>query len=101
MTVVILPPMLMPPDAVTSKRATAVVPPIAPPKVAIPLPAFITSSYSPLMVDPNETSLLPLVIVVSRTRVDAPAKLTTPEVVIVPPILLVPLIAIDVAITVP
>ena len=96
-----LPPILIPPDAVTSKRATAVSPPIAPPKVAIPLPAFIINSYSPLIVDPKETLLLPLVIVVSRTRVDAPAKLTTPEVVIVPPMLLVPLIVIDVATIVP
>ena len=95
------PPTFIPPDAVTSNRATALVSPIAPPKEATPLPAFITNSYSPLMVDPNETLLLPLVIVVSRTRVDAPAKLTTPEVVIVPPTLLVPLIVIDVATTEP
>ena len=53
------------------------------------------------MVDPNETVLLELVIVVSRTRVVAPPKLTAPVVEIVPPILLVPLIVIEVALKVP
>ena len=96
-----LPPMLIPEDALTSKRATGVVPPIAPANDAVLLPAFIINSYSPLMVDPNETVLLELVIVVSRTRVVAPLKLTKPVVEIVPPILLVPLIVIEVALKVP
>ena len=96
-----LPPILIPEDALTSRRPTGEVPPIAPANDAVLLPALIINSYSPLMVDPNETALLELVIVVSRTRVVAPVKLTVPEVEIVPPIVLVPLIAIEVALRVP
>ena len=74
----------------------AVVPPIAPLKVTLPLPACTSSLLKPSIVEPKTTLRFVLVIVVPATNVTAPPKLISPVVaVMVPPRELTPVTVIE------
>ena len=77
--------MNIPPRAFTVKLAIAAMPPISPLNEATPEPAFIVNPENPLIVDPNATLRLVVVMVVSDTNVTAPPKLMSPEVAMIEP----------------
>ena len=86
----------MPPDATTFRLPIAVLPPMAPVKVTIPLPACTSRLLKPLTVEPNTTLRFVLVMVVPATNVTAPPKLILPDVaVILPPSELTPVTVIE------